>query len=79
MLLENYDEQAVREVFRKDGMAEGMAQGMAQGMDKGKAEDLARLMKNGNFSEDQACELLGIVGDERTRLLQLIKEKSGQR
>lgn len=70
MLLENYDEQAVREVFRDDGIAEGMA--------KGKAEALAELMKNGNFSEDKACELLGISGDERTRLLEMLKEKSGQ-
>ena len=74
MLLENYDEQAVREVFRDDGIAEGMAKGMA----KGKAEALAELMKNGNFSEDKACELLGISGDERTRLLEMLKEKSGQ-
>ena len=74
MLLENYDEQAVREVFRDDGIAEGMAKGRAEG----KAEDLAELMKNGNFSADKACELLGISGDERTRLLNMLKEKTGQ-
>ena len=80
----------MREVIRKDGIAEGRAQGMAEGMaqgiekgmaqgiDKGKLEALAELMKNGNFSEDQACELLGIFGDERTRLLEKLNEKSGQ-
>ena len=67
MLLENYDEQAVREVFRNDGIAEG------------RAEALAELMKNGNFSEDRACELLGISEDERTRLLEILKEKAGKR
>ena len=82
MLLENYDEQAVREVFRDDGIAEGMAKGMEKGMavgrTEGKAEALTELMKNGNFSADKACELLGIFGDERTRLLEKVKEKLGQ-
>ena len=76
MLLENYDEQAVREVFRKDGIAEGRAEGKAEGIDEGKMASIAELMKNGHVSEDKACELLGIFGDGRTRLL---KKMASQR
>ncbi|MBQ0065919.1 MAG: hypothetical protein KBT48_09160 [Firmicutes bacterium] len=68
MCLTEYDEQATMESFKKEYLEQGEIKGRTEGKIEGKEEEciknMRNLMKNGNYSFEEAAKLLGYTLDE---------------
>ena len=75
MILEEYDEEKVRDMFRKEyleegreeGLAQGREQGLAQGLEQGRdiyASELAHRFRERGMDNAAIADLLGLTEDQ---------------
>ena len=55
------------------GLTEGHAKGLTEGHSLGLTESIKNIMKNMNFTEDQAMQALGIHEEDRAKYSELLK------
>ncbi len=63
----------ISEVILERGLAEGLEQGLEQGLEKNQLDNIAKLMKKLNLTEEEAMDMLDIDEEHRQRYRQKIK------
>ena len=67
MLLEEYNETQIMELFREEGREEGRMEGREEGREEGRVEILTNIFnsqKNGIITLEQAAAIAGMTVDE---------------
>ena len=71
MLLEEYKEEEVMELFKEDGRKEGMKEGMKEGKEATRISSIRSLMETLHLTTEQAMDALKIPQDERHKYASL--------
>ena len=63
----------ISEVILERGLERGLEQGLEQGIEKNQLDNIAKLMKKLNLTEEEAMDMLDIDEEHRQRYRQKIK------
>ena len=77
MLLTEYDEEAVHQLFYEDGREEGREEGLIEGCERTHIEMIRNLMSSLQVSGQIAMNMLKIPAEEQDKYLQIIDGPSG--
>ena len=72
MLMEEYSEAEVMELFREEGREEGRAEGREEGINITRLADIRNMMAGLNMSAQQAMDILKISVDDRQKYIGLL-------
>ena len=67
MILEEYDEEKVRDMFRKEYLEEGREEGLKEGLEKGRtnyASELAHRYRDRGMDTATIADLLGLTEEQ---------------